>query len=199
MQDFFVYLPRNSQIITTNDMVYLFLANGFEEIEALATVDVLRRCGLQVVMTSVSDELCVEGAHGVRVMADAGIKSVAPSEADAMVLPGGMPGALNLMKCHLLCDMLVGHAGRQGVTAAICAAPFVLGELGLLAGRKATCYPGFEDKLKNAVVCPQMVVEDGHVITGRGPAAAIDFAFAIAARFVDAATIAEVRSGMLFG
>ena len=168
-------------------MVYLFLANGFEEIEALATVDVLRRCGLQVVMTSVSDELCVEGAHGVRVMADAGIKSVAPSEADAMVLPGGMPGALNLMKCHLLCDMLVGHA------------PFVLGELGLLAGRKATCYPGFEDKLKNAVVCPQMVVEDGHVITGRGPAAAIDFAFAIASRFVDAVTIAEVRSGMLFG
>lgn len=179
-------------------MIYLFLAPGFEEIEALATVDVLRRCGLQVVMTAVSDELCVAGAHGMGVTADANINEITPTAADALVLPGGMPGSLNLMQCHRLRNLLISHAGEQGVTAAICAAPFVLGELGLLAGRAATCYPGFEGKLKDALVRTDMVVEDGHFITGRGPAAAIDFAFTIAARFVAPETIAEVRSGMLF-
>ena len=179
-------------------MIYLFLAPGFEEIEALATVDVLRRCGLQVVMTAVSDELCVAGAHGMGVTADANINEIAPTAADALVLPGGMPGSLNLMQCHRLRDLLISHAGEQGVTAAICAAPLVLGHLGLLVGRKATCYPGVEPELTGATCTGAMVEVDGNIITGKGPAAAFEFGYTLVEQLKSPEATLLLRDGMLY-
>lgn len=179
-------------------MIYVFLAPGFEEIEALATVDVLRRCGLEVTLTAVGNDMHVKGAHGMEITAEAHVDGVQPAAGDALVLPGGMPGALNLQNCQRLNELILGHAAQGGLVAAICAAPMVLGKLGLLAGKKATCYPGFEEHLQGATHTTGMVAEDGNTITGRGPAAAIDFACAIAARYVGLPGVAEVRHGMLF-
>lgn len=179
-------------------MIYLFLADGFEEIEALATLDVLRRCGLDVTTVSINPTLQATGAHGVAVTADATFDSANYQEAQAIVLPGGMPGARNLLDHSGLRKVLLAQNARQGVVAAICAAPMVLGQNDLLNGRKATCYPGFEGMLTGATVESKLVVEDGHIITGRGPAAAIPFGCAIAARFVAPNVVADVLKGMLF-
>lgn len=179
-------------------MIYVFLANGFEEIEALATVDVLRRCGLDVKLTAVGDDIRVKGAHQMEVTADTHINEIEPATGDALVLPGGMPGSLNLLKCERLRELLVAHNGHNGLIAAICAAPMVLGDLGLLEGRKATCYPSFEKYLHGATPLTEMVVKDGHFITGKGPAAAVDFGCAIAENFVGGQAVTEVRQGMLF-
>ena len=178
-------------------MIYVFLANGFEEVEALAPLDLLRRAGKQVTTVGIGGEE-IQGAHGVTVRADIPDAMFRDSAPEAILLPGGMPGSLNLLKCHRLRDMLTAHNGREGLVAAICAAPMVLGDLGILAGRKATCYPGFEDRLIDATHVAKLVVEDGHIITGRGPAAAVDFGCAIASRFVGAQAVTEVRKGMLF-
>lgn len=179
-------------------MIYLFLANGFEEIEALATLDVLRRCGLQVTTVSVHTGVNVTAAHGLTVQAEKLFAEVDLEGAEALVLPGGMPGAQNLLEHEGLRAALCAQHARGGLVAAICAAPMVLGQHGLLAGRTATCYPGFEPKLTDAKVCADYVVADGNVITGKGPAAAVEFAFTIAGRFVPQSKIAEVRAGMLF-
>lgn len=174
------------------------LADGFEEIEALATLDVLRRCGLMVNLISITGTRLVEGAHGLAVMTDNVFRQTKLAESDAIILPGGMPGAKNLLDCEGLRKVLVAYNEQGGLIAAICAAPMVLGQHGLLHERRATCYPGFEDKLVGATVVDDYVVEDGNIITGKGPAAAIDFACAIAARFVSAERVAQVREGMLF-
>lgn len=179
-------------------MIYLFLANGFEEIEALATLDILRRCGLQVTTVSVHDGLNVTAAHGLTVQADKLFAEVNLEQSEALVLPGGMPGAQNLLLHEGLHAALCAQHARGGLVAAICAAPMVLGQHGLLEGRAATCYPGFEPKLTGANVSGDYVVTDGNVITGKGPAAAVEFAFTISARFVPQSTIDEVRAGMLF-
>lgn len=179
-------------------MIHLFLADGFEEIEALATLDILRRCGLVVTTVSITKTRTVMGAHNIPVLADDIFRESAYAESEALILPGGMPGAKNLLDHVGLRKVLNAQNDRGGVIAAICAAPMVLGEHGLLQGRCATCYPGFEDQLKGATHKAEYVVEDGNIITGRGPAAAVEFGFAIASRFVSAARVAEVRAGMLF-
>lgn len=179
-------------------MIYLFLADGFEEIEALATLDVLRRCGLKVTTVSNTNRPVVMGAHSTPVTADSLFDDVDTTDADALILPGGMPGAKNLLENAVLRDKLVAQHSAGKLVAAICAAPMVLGQHGLLVGRRATCYPGFEAQLTGADVVAEYVVEDGNVITGKGPAAAVDFGFAIAARFVPAEVVAQVRAGMLF-
>lgn len=179
-------------------MIHLFLANGFEEIEALATIDILRRCGLEVATISNTKDKIVVGAHNIRVMADYAFGEISLDESQAIVLPGGMPGAKNLLENVALRDILLTQNNRGGLVAAICAAPMVLGQHGILQGRKATCYPGFENMLVGADVQTALVVDDGNVITGKGPAAAKDFGFAIAARFVSDATVDSVRKGMLY-
>lgn len=179
-------------------MIHLFLADGFEEIEALATLDILRRCGLEVKTLSCNSDRNVMGAHNIPVLADEVFCADEHALCDAIILPGGMPGAKNLLENAALRDILLAHNERGGLIAAICAAPMVLGQHGLLAGRKATCYPGFENMLTGATVCSDYVVEDGNIITGKGPAAAVEFGFAIASRFVSAEKVAEVKSGMLF-
>lgn len=179
-------------------MLYVFLANGFEEIEALTVVDILRRLGIEVATVSNSSDECVTGSHGIVVKADMVFGEADFSKADGLILPGGLPGATNLQANEALCRALLkAHEGRK-LVAAICAAPMVLGSLGILRGRRATCYPGMEAKLEGAIVTEQMAVTDGHIVTGRGPAAAAEFAFAIGRKFADGATLESVRAGMLF-
>jgi 4-methyl-5(b-hydroxyethyl)-thiazole monophosphate biosynthesis len=168
-------------------MIYVFLAPGFEEIEALATVDVLRRAGEQVVTVGVTEPM-IEGAHGIAVRTDAVIAQVAEDDPEAVVLPGGMPGTLNLERCPEVLRM-VERAHRNGrIVAAICAAPSVLGHMGLLKGKKATCYPGFETELTGAEKAAQGVCRDGRMITANGVGNAIAFGLEIVrARQGDAA------------
>ena len=154
--------------------VYAFLADGLEEVECLAAVDVLIRGGVSVKLISISDKRDVTGSHGFRITADAVLDEVDLDGADVYFLPGGMPGTTHLGNCKKLCDALV-KAEKEGKRlAAICAAPSVFGELGLLNGKKATCYPGFEKSLKGASHTSQGVVTDGAVTTARGLGYALD-------------------------
>lgn len=179
-------------------MVYIFLANGFEEMEALATADVLRRSNIATKTVSIENTLSVTSSHSVTVEADCLFGEVNAAEADALVLPGGMPGATNLLAHQGLKQLLADHAQKGKLLAAICAAPMVLGEHGLLAGHKATCYPGFESHLKGATYTAALVESDGNIITGKGPAAAIPFAKEIASRFVSEDNLKQVFAAMLF-
>ncbi|MBR4783217.1 MAG: DJ-1/PfpI family protein [Bacteroidaceae bacterium] len=174
----------------------VFLAEGFEEIEALTIVDVLRRGGVEVTTMSITDDPYVVGAHDVEILADA-VDEYDWSDADLVVLPGGMPGALNLRNSAVVCDAVCSFAESGKFVAAICAAPFVLGELGVLKGRKATCYPGFEDKLTGAEVTAARVEADGNIITGNGPSSALPFALAVLSAVTDEQVAGQVAGGML--
>lgn len=178
--------------------VYVFLADGFEEIEALATVDVLRRAGVQVTTVSINPTEVVTGAHGVPVVADVLFDDAALADADLLVLPGGMPGAANLDAHEGVCAALKAQAESGKCLAAICAAPMVLGHLGLLNGKNATCYPGFEGELDGAEYTAAPVEKDGNIITGRGPAAVLPFAYALAEALVGEEVVCQVKSGMLY-
>ncbi|MDE7442542.1 MAG: DJ-1/PfpI family protein [Muribaculaceae bacterium] len=180
---------------------YLFLAPGFEEIEALATVDVLRRSGMEVITVAVGVAGPVVGAHGIPVVADTSVDQLPDElEAEWLIAPGGMPGASNLAACDKLCAMLKAQSARGGHIAAICAAPaVVLAPLGLLEGRNATCYPGFENQCEDqgAVMKAVRVVVDGNIITGNGPSSAIPFALAIAEKSMGKEVADSVAAGML--
>lgn len=178
---------------------YVFFADGFEEIEALTAVDVLRRAGMRVVTVSINSTLEVTGAHDVTVKADTKVSDVDLHDAQWLVLPGGMPGAANLANCDAVCSALKAQNDKGGGIAAICASPSVVfGPLGLLEGKKAVCYPGMEAGMTGAVVGDDQVAVDGNIITGNGPAAATAFALAIAeaAQGKDAAN--AVAGGMLY-
>ena len=176
---------------------YIFLAPGFEEIEAVAPVDVMRRAGMPVQTVAItSGTNTVVGAHGVGYVADMNISQL-PSVPDAewLILPGGMPGATNLFGCKTLTDMLMKF---QGNIAAICASPsVVLGQLGLLEGKRATCYPGMEEYASGAEMTGAHVERDGRFITGQGPAWAVAFGAAIVEASLGAEKAAEVLDGML--
>ncbi len=155
---------------------YLFLTTGFEEIEAVATIDILRRAGLNLQTVSVENSLEVEGSHGVVVKADKLLSEGDFSEAEILVLPGG---TLRLGEFPKLLELLKKQHAHQGRIAAICAAPSILGGLGLLEGREATAYPGFEGNLKGAKVSQERVVVAGNIITGKGPGCTMEFALKI--------------------
>ncbi|MBQ8382003.1 MAG: DJ-1/PfpI family protein [Clostridia bacterium] len=157
-------------------MIYIFLANGFEEIEALTPVDVFRRARLDTVTVSITDSHTVVGSHNIAVAADKLLSEVDLTNADLLLLPGGMPGTKHLGECKPLCDAVSAHAQAGKPVAAICAAPSVLGTLGLLRGKEAICYPGFEDALIGATVSEKKVVCDGNVVTAAGMGVALDFA-----------------------
>lgn len=179
---------------------YVFLAQGFEEIEALTVVDVMRRAGLETLTVSVNDEPQVIGAHGIPVVADLMYTEVKFNDADWLILPGGMPGASNLAASDALCSLIKTHFADGGNVAAICAAPaVVLAPLGVLKGRDATCYPGFEKGCLEGGARMQSgrVVADGNLITANGPASAMPFALAIAARTAGTEAAAQVGAGML--
>ena len=163
-------------------MVYLYLAQGFEEIEALATVDFLRRCDIEVVTVGVGSQ-DVTGAHDITVLADTvDLMAEMTDEVEAVILPGGMPGTLNLQKSDCVSGMLDFAFEKGIVIGAICAAPSVLGKKGFLDGKRATCFPGFEEELGKAVCTDDFVVTDGNIITAKGAGCTIDFAYAIAER-----------------
>ncbi len=178
--------------------VYVFFADGFEEIEAFASVDILRRAGLEVVMVSVMDNEIVKGAHQISVFCDANIENCDFYDASLLLLPGGMPGAQTLGECEDLKRALIQGAEKGITLAAICAAPMVLGQLGLLKGKKATCYPGFEQFLDGANYTASLVEHDGNIITGKGPAAAQPFTYALVKHLVGEAKEKELKEGMCY-
>ncbi len=179
-------------------MIYLFFANGTEELEALGTADIIRRAGLDLQIVSITGEHVVTGAHGIRVVCDALLEDIDFFDAELLVLPGGMPGATNFADCHALVERVRDHAYIGRPVAAICAAPLVLGRIGLLDGKRATCYPGIEAELKGATCTGALVEVDGQFITGKGPAAVFEFGYAIVEKMKDKATADTLRQGMLY-
>lgn len=177
-------------------MVYVFLADGFEEIEAIGIIDVLRRANLNVVAVGI-DSKSVCGSHGIEVMADVSADEITPDEnLEAVVLPGGMPGTVNLDKSEKVHEFIDYAFNTGKLCAAICAAPSVFGRSGILKNREATCYPGFENELKGARLSDEYVVKSGNVITGRGPGVTTDFALEIAEYLVGKETSESIRKGM---
>lgn len=179
------------------EKAFVFLAEGFEEIEALETVDILRRAGIDAITVSISNDKKVKGAHNIFVEADTILSETALDGAAALVLPGGMPGASNLNASVTLKEALLQQYREGRIVAAICAAPLVLGGLGLLKGRNATCYPGFEDYLIGAKVTGEDSVTDGNVITGKGPGLVFKFGLSIVTAIRGTAVAEEVAAGML--
>jgi len=177
--------------------IYLFLAEGFEEVEALGTVDVLRRAGLPVKTVSVMGQLEVTGSHQVTVKADILFDEESLRDAEMLILPGGMPGSLNLSEHEGLRRVILAFFAAGKPMAAICAAPMVYGKLGLLKNRKVTCYPGFEEYLEGAVTTGALVEHDANFITGKGPGATFEFAMTIVAKFCGKAKVTELKQGMI--
>lgn len=179
---------------------FLFLAEGFEEIEALTAVDVMRRAGINVKTVSITRALQVKGAHGIIVNADVLYDNTLFNSAKWLVLPGGMPGATNLYEFAPLQGLLRRQAeSSEGRIAAICAAPaVVLGQLGLLKGHHATCYPGFENLLKGAIVETAPVVVDEKFVLGNGPANALLWALNIVKEEKGVNVAEQVANGMLY-
>lgn len=156
-------------------MNYLFLANGFEEIEAITTIDLLRRANIELTTVSVTGKTKVAGAHKINVEADTIFEKVDFSDANMLILPGG---GLMLMNHEGLCNLLVKHNADDKLIAAICAAPAILGKLGILEGKQATCYPGFENYLGSSHI-GGLVIESKNIITAKGPGLSADFAFCL--------------------
>ena len=179
-------------------MITVFLANGFEEVEAITPVDIMRRAGLDVRTVSIYDSPMVTGAHKVPIQADMVFCQVDFSQVDLIVLPGGLPGSTNLDACEPLCQAIKKHTEGGKPVAAICAAPLVLGHLGLLVGRKATCYPGVEPELTGATCTGAMVEVDGNIITGKGPAAAFEFGYTLVEQLMSPEATLLLRDGMLY-
>ena len=200
--DFFRIFAAETFIINKKDMakVFQFMANGFEDIEALIPVDVLRRGGVEIKTVSIYDTNIVESAHGVQMVTDLTFEEAEPmlKDADLLMLPGGMPGATNLNEHEGLKKALVAQAEAGKMVSAICAAPLVLGGLGILKGKRATCYPGFEQTLEGAEYTEDLWTIDGNIITGEGPAAALPYAYSLLALLVSEEAAREVAEGMRY-
>lgn len=156
-------------------MIAVLIADGFEEIEALTPVDMLRRAGLDVKTVAIGSKIAI-GSHKIPVVCDMTKDEVDLDTVSAVVFPGGMPGSLNLDASPFTDKIIESVTKRGGHLAAICAAPLVLGRRGLLEGKRATCYPGFESELKGAVITDSDVVTDGNITTGRGMTVSLPFA-----------------------
>ncbi len=178
--------------------IYLFLAKGFEEVEALAVVDILRRSKLGCIMVSIMEEKEVEGSHGITVIADKLFDEVNFSQADMIILPGGMPGTTNLADYKPLVEQLKKFHKEGKMIGAICAAPGVLGENDILQGLTAACHPGFEEKLKGANVVFDEVAVDKNVITSRGMGTAIPFGLAIVKHFLGEEVVEKLETALVY-
>ena len=180
-------------------MIYVFLANGFEEIEAFTPVDLLLRAGHEVKTVAIGceNDVKVVGAHGIEVIANLRESDFCDTAPSVVILPGGMPGTLNLGNSATVLSAIQDCAAHGGLLCAICAAPSVLGKAGLLAGKRATCFPGFEDQLDGAILADTRVVRDGNIITAAGMGVALDFGLELvsALRGKDAAD--ELRHAVL--
>ena len=180
--------------------VYEFLANGFEEIEGLAPVDILRRGGVDIKTVSITGSEWVETSHGVTLKADMRFEDIQDfGDADMLLLPGGMPGSTHLNEHEGVRQALIAHHKAGKRIGAICAAPMVLASTGILNGKKATCYPGFEQYFAaDTEYTGNLYEEDGNVITGEGPAATLPYAYKILSYFVGNEAVAELQKGMMY-
>ena len=178
--------------------IAIFFAEGYEEIEALTVVDLCRRAGIWVDMVSVTDSLQVTGAHGIPVVMDKMLAEVEFATLDLLVLPGGMPGTRNLEQVSLLMEQVKAFAAAGKYIAAICAAPSVFGHLGLLAGKNACCYPGFEEELTGANVMFHPCEADGNIITSRGMGCAIDFSLKIIEKLENDDTASKIGRQIIY-
>ena len=178
-------------------MIYVFLADGFEETEALVCVDVLRRCGIDTQTVGISGKQ-ITGSHGISVIADTTDENLLPDEhLTGIILPGGLPGTTNLDATDTVHSFLEFCHENDLIIAAICAAPSILGKKGYLKNKRATCNRGFEKHLDGAVFTGSSVETDGKIVTGRSMGCSIDFAFAVANKFADEETVQKVRETIL--
>lgn len=177
-------------------MIYMFLADGFEEVEALCPLDILRRAGLEVTTVGIGKDTII-GAHGITVQADIPDVLYRDSTPDMIILPGGMPGSSNLDKSKTV-DIALRAASRKGAfLCAICAAPMVLGKRGYLSGKRAVCYPGFEEYLDGAEVSEtETVVRDGNIITAKGMGVALDFGLELVRALKDNDTAEQIKASV---
>lgn len=178
--------------------IAIFFAEGYEEIEALTVVDLCRRAGIQADMVSVTDSLQVTGSHNIPVMMDKFLADVDFDALDMIVLPGGMPGTRNLEKVPVLMEQVKAFAASGKYIAAICAAPSVFGHLGLLQGKTACCYPGFEEELAGAKVSYNSCEADENIITGRGMGCAIDFSLKIIEKLENGDISSEIGQKIIY-
>lgn len=181
--------------------VCIFLADGFEEVEALTVVDLLRRADVKIDMVSISDSLSVRGRSNIEVTADLMWEESNAEKADMLILPGGMPGVKYLGEHKGLTELIKKYAEEGKKLAAICAAPTVFGQLGILKGKKATCYPGLEDKLIGADISTdedESVITDGNITTSRGVGTAIPFALCLITILEDKAISDRVKRGIVY-
>lgn len=176
---------------------FVFLATRFEEIEALGTVDILRRGGIRVTTVSIMGDLKVMGAHNIPVIADYVFEDVDFSNTDALILPGGIPGSNHLNTCTRLKELILEKHKEDKILAAICAGPMVLGGLGLLKGRKACCFPYFEPTMTGAIPTDNGVEQDGNIITCKGPGFVFDFGLTILKSLRDEEIADEVSAALL--
>ena len=178
-------------------MIYMFLADGFEEVEALCPLDILRRAGLEVTTVGVGGKDVIQGAHGIIVHADIPDIMYRDSSPDMLILPGGMPGSKNLDESRIVDSALRAASRKNAYLAAICAAPMVLGKRGLLDGKNAVCFPGFEEFLKGAKVDDEKtVVRDGNIITAKGMGAAFDFGLELVKCFKNDGTAEKIKESV---
>ncbi len=180
-------------------MVYMFLAPGFEEVEAMFPLDLLRRAGVEVTTVGIGGKT-VTGSHGITVAVDIPDRKfrlfALDNEIDAVILPGGMPGTTNLDTSPIVDAALGVAAGKGAWICAICAAPSVLGKRGLLKGRRCTCYPGYEVTLEDAAEVGGRVIRDGNIITACGAGAAMEFGLEIVSVLTSPETAGRIRSGI---
>lgn len=178
-------------------MIYMFLADGFEEVEALCPLDILRRAGLEVTTVGIGGKDVIRGAHGVIVHADLPDIMYRDSDPDMLILPGGMPGSKNLDESRIV-DSALRAASRKGAyLAAICAAPMVLGKRGYLEGKRAVCFPGFEEYLTGATIAEEnTVVRDGNIVTAKGMGAAFDFGLELVRCLKNDGTAEKIRDSV---
>ena len=176
----------------------IFFADGLEEIEGLTVVDLFRRANISIVIVSINGTYKIEGSHHISIKADQLFESLDFENTKMFILPGGMPGTTNLSRFQPLCRLLTKSASQGKYVAAICAAPSVLGGLGLLKGKAATCYPGFEDKLIGACCQKDNVVTDGNVITSRGMGTAIEFGGKLIEILRDKETADKILSSIMY-
>lgn len=178
-------------------MVYILLGKGFEEIEAVSPCDILRRGGVEVQFAGIDGRL-ITGGNGITVQADCTVEEMDLNKMDMIVLPGGLGGVHSILGSETAMNA-VRHAYENGkYVAAICAAPTILAGLGITDGRRAVCYPGMEDQMGSAVMVDADAVEDGKVLTGRAPGAALEFGYLLLRTLKDAETAEKVRGGMVY-
>jgi len=178
--------------------VYVFLAEGFEEIEAITPIDILRRANCTVTTVSITGERTVIGAHNIPIISDKLFEECSFSDVDALCLPGGLPGAHNLNAHKGLKTVLLEQYAQGKILVANCAAPLVFGGLGVLQGKKATCYPGYEDTLAGAFPTGEQCVVSDSVITGNGPGASAKVAFALVEKLQGKDVAMQWEQGMMF-